>query len=118
MIMITVWVSMRCLITLQDTNNTNLSSVADPGMFMPDPESRIRIFPSRIQVQKDSGSASENFLPEKLFLALGRMIQDVLSSQIPDADFFPSRIRIQGQKGTILVRIRNTAKLHVIFYPM
>jgi hypothetical protein len=54
MIMITVRVSMRCIITTQDTNYTNLSSAEDPGSFMPDPGSRILIFPSRIQGQKDS----------------------------------------------------------------
>ncbi len=52
MIMITVRVSMRCIITLQDTDYTNLSSVADPGMFMPDPGSRRRIFPSRIRIKE------------------------------------------------------------------
>jgi hypothetical protein len=53
-----------------------ISSFADPGMFIPDPRSRIQIFPSRIP---DLGS--------KFF-----------SSWIPDprSEFFPSRILDPG----------------------
>jgi hypothetical protein len=43
-------------------------------------ESRIQIFPFRIQDQKDPGSASKNliiFNPKNCFLALGNMIWDV-----------------------------------------
>jgi hypothetical protein len=72
---------------LQSCSNVkiyNKSSVADPGCL-----SRIRIFPSRIQSQKDSGSASKNLsiLTHKIVVqALATMIQDVIFYQfrIPD----------------------------------
>jgi hypothetical protein len=64
------------------------------------PRSQIRIFASRILGQKDSGSQILETVSK-----LSSRINDLeCSLQIPDSDFFPSRI--QGSKKH---RIRNTA---------
>jgi hypothetical protein len=64
----------------------NKSKVPDPGCFF---GSRIQIFPSRIQVQKDpgSGSASKNlskFSPKNCF----KLWEKLSGRFIPDPDFF------------------------------
>jgi hypothetical protein len=58
-------------------------------MFISDPESRIRIFPSRIQGVKDPRSGS----------VYQRIYSEIESGMfMPDPDFFPSRIPDPGVK--------------------
>ncbi len=142
MIMITVWVSMRCIITLQDTVLITLTSAV---LRIRDVYAgfRVKKIPG-IRIPPDPIKEFNCFLTKKLFIALGKMILDVFNPDprceffpIPDADFFPSRMRIfshpgcgffpfpdpdffhpgsRVQKSTgSRFRIRNTAKLHVIF---
>ncbi len=88
-------------------------SFADPECLSP-----IRIFPTRIQGQKDPeyGSASKNlsiFYPKKLFLALGNMIRDLHSGSRSWFFTHPGS-RFQGQKGIVSrIRVRNTARMWI-----
>jgi|688.fasta_scaffold1284070_1 hypothetical protein len=70
------------------------SSVADPGC----PESRTRIFPSRIQGQKDYRIR----IRIKEFKNLSILTQKIVSNGMfisdPDLDFYPSRISDLGVK--------------------
>ncbi len=85
-----------CRITHSHLQAYLVTSVADPGL------SRIQVFPSRIQGQKDSGSASRNLSilnPKNSFLALGYMIRDVGDPDPPDLDFDSLPIPDPGFRG-------------------